>query len=84
MQDTERLFAINLPQLLLGVVVPDSRNTSSCDVPEPFSLRAASTSARSCSVSGSSSSGAVIIDCHTGSASARRILRVAGRSPAGM
>src|ERR1700722_3594212 len=47
MQDIERLSAINLPQLLLGAVGPDeltqrpnSRNTSSCDVAEPFSLRA--------------------------------------------
>src|SRR5579863_10020204 len=90
-ENLKRLLAINRADLLLGALGPDkcahapnSRKTSSCVVPAPVSLRADSTSARSCSVSGSSSSGAVRIDCQRGSASTRRILRAAGRSPAGM
>src|SRR5579863_5069444 len=84
-------LAIDLPELFLGTRGPDklaytpnSRKSSWYDVPAPVSVRAASTSARSSSVSGSSSSGAARIDCHTGSASARRIFRAAGRSLAGM
>lgn len=54
MQDRKRMLTIDCADLLLGSLGPDElahrpnlRNTSSCDVPGPVSLRAASTSARS-------------------------------------
>ena len=54
MQDLDSLLAIDRTELLLRAFgpdklahIPNSRKTSSCGVPGRFSLRAASTSARS-------------------------------------
>jgi hypothetical protein len=78
-QDVHCLLALDLAQLALS-----SRKTSWCEVPWPGSAGARSTAVRSSSVSGSSSTGALSSDNSTGSISARRILRAAGTSPAGM